>query len=191
MADLNPKQKKFIEFYVRDQNATEAAKQAGYSEKTAYAQGSALLKHPEIKSEIDRRLAISQTQLQNATQVTKEKLIAELMPIIFGDIGDVANWDKETLELIPKDEIGKELRKAIQSISATRTPGQFGTKKQVAIKMHDKLKAIELVSKLLGFIVQKNEHTGKDGEPLASPLDEKKFENILLGFIAAGGKKFE
>ena len=55
MADLNPKQKKFIEFYVRDQNATEAAKQAGYSEKTAYAQGSALLKHPEIKSEIDRR----------------------------------------------------------------------------------------------------------------------------------------
>jgi phage terminase small subunit len=43
---LNPKQRAFVAAY--SGNATEAARAAGYSEKTAYQQGHALLKHPEI-----------------------------------------------------------------------------------------------------------------------------------------------
>lgn len=188
---LNPKQQKFIDFYVRDRNATEAAKAAGYSDKTAYSQGQRLLKHVEIKSEVERRLKISSKQLQNATDLTKEKLLTELLPTIFGDLGDVASWTAEELKLIPSNELDDSLRKSIQSISTTRTTSQFGVNKKVSIKLNDRLRAIEIAAKMMGWIIQKNEHTGKDGEPLANPIDEKKVENILMDLIKGGGKKFE
>ena len=47
------KQRKFIEEYVKCFNATEAAKKAGYSPRSAHAQGCRLLKDAKIVSEID------------------------------------------------------------------------------------------------------------------------------------------
>ena len=54
---LTLKQKEFADYYLECGNATEAAKRAGYSEKTAYAIGNENLKKPEIKAYIDERLA--------------------------------------------------------------------------------------------------------------------------------------
>ena len=45
---LNVRQKSFIGFYWETRNATEAAKKAGYSEKTAYSIGQRLLKNVEV-----------------------------------------------------------------------------------------------------------------------------------------------
>lgn len=50
---LTPKQEKFCELYASLGNATEAAKQAGYSEKTAYSQGQRMLKNVEIQKKIE------------------------------------------------------------------------------------------------------------------------------------------
>ena len=52
VALLNVRQKAFCEYYVECGNATEAAKKAGYSEKTAYSIGQRLLKKVEIKNYI-------------------------------------------------------------------------------------------------------------------------------------------
>ena len=49
---LNQRQKKFCELYISCGNATEAAKAAGYSEKTAYSIGAENLKKPEIQKYI-------------------------------------------------------------------------------------------------------------------------------------------
>lgn len=46
---LNEKQKAFAEYYAACFNATEAAKKAGYSERTAYSIGQRLLKHVEVQ----------------------------------------------------------------------------------------------------------------------------------------------
>lgn len=51
---LNPAQRAFCAAYVATHNATQAAKDAGYSAKTAYAQGHRLLKNAEVKAEIER-----------------------------------------------------------------------------------------------------------------------------------------
>ena len=51
-ANLNDRQEAFCQSYARVANATQAAKDAGYSEKTAYSQGFDLLKKPEIKGRI-------------------------------------------------------------------------------------------------------------------------------------------
>ncbi len=49
---LTPKQKKFCEFYVQSGNATDAARKAGYSLKTAEAIGLENLGKPGIKAYI-------------------------------------------------------------------------------------------------------------------------------------------
>ncbi len=50
---LTHKQQLFVREYCLDQNATQAAKRAGYSNKSAYSQGQRLLKNVEIKKLID------------------------------------------------------------------------------------------------------------------------------------------
>jgi phage terminase small subunit len=50
---LSLKQQKFCEYYVELGNATEAAKKAGYSEKTAYSQGQRMLKNVEIQKYVN------------------------------------------------------------------------------------------------------------------------------------------
>ncbi len=47
---LNPKQKRFVEEYLRTGNATEAAMTAGYAAKSARSQGSKLLSMPEVQA---------------------------------------------------------------------------------------------------------------------------------------------
>ena len=54
---LNDMQKRFVDEYLVDLNATQAAKRAGYKEKSAYSQGQRLLKHDEIKSLISEKMA--------------------------------------------------------------------------------------------------------------------------------------
>ena len=53
---LNEMQQAFADYYLETSNATESAKKAGYSEKTAYSQGQRLLKNVEVKAYIDEQL---------------------------------------------------------------------------------------------------------------------------------------
>ena len=65
---LTAKQQLFIDKYLIHFNATKAAIQAGYSEKTAYSIGSELLKKPELSALIESRLKESR---MNSDQVMK------------------------------------------------------------------------------------------------------------------------
>lgn len=59
---LSVKQKKFCEYYVESGNATEAAKKAGYSKKTAYSIGTENLKKPEIRNFIEELTAAEKSK---------------------------------------------------------------------------------------------------------------------------------
>lgn len=57
--ELTPRQKRFVEEYLRNGNGTAAAIAAGYSEKTAAGQASRLLKEPavqEYRMELEKKL---------------------------------------------------------------------------------------------------------------------------------------
>ena len=54
MAKLTEKQKRFVEEYLIDLNATQAAIRAGYSPKTAAEQGSQLLSKPRSADAISK-----------------------------------------------------------------------------------------------------------------------------------------
>jgi phage terminase small subunit len=52
MSGLSPKQARFVEEYICDLNATQAAIRAGYSQHTAYSIGYDLLRNPEVEAAI-------------------------------------------------------------------------------------------------------------------------------------------
>ncbi len=54
---MTPKQAAFVDEYVVDFNATQAAIRAGYSERSAYNTGYQTLHHPEVAIAIEARLA--------------------------------------------------------------------------------------------------------------------------------------
>lgn len=65
-------QQKFADLYIKLGNATQAAKEAGYSEKTAYSIGNENLKKPEIKTYISERLVqIEKESIASIDEVMK------------------------------------------------------------------------------------------------------------------------
>jgi len=75
---LTNKQRKFVSEYLIDMNATEAAKRAGYSVKTAKQQGSRLLTNVDVQNEVQRRQKISNANAQK----TRENIIQDLQTVI-------------------------------------------------------------------------------------------------------------
>lgn len=63
MAKLTAKQQRFVDEYLIDLNATQAAIRAGYAKKTAYSIGEENLRKPEIKSRIETRMAEKEAAL--------------------------------------------------------------------------------------------------------------------------------
>ena len=61
---MNPKRQRFCQEYIIDSNCTQAAIRAGYSEKTAHAQGSRLLKDVEVRERIDELRAEHSKRLE-------------------------------------------------------------------------------------------------------------------------------
>ena len=67
---LTPKQEAFIDAYIETGNASEAAKRAGYSEKTARAVGAENLTKPYIKAAIEaRQVEIRSKRTADITEV--------------------------------------------------------------------------------------------------------------------------
>jgi hypothetical protein len=53
---MTEKMRTFVDEYLKDFNATQAAIRAGYSKKTSYAIGQENLNKPEIKSHLEKRI---------------------------------------------------------------------------------------------------------------------------------------
>lgn len=75
---LEPRQRLFIDEYLKDFNGTQAAIRAGYSEKTAQEQSSRLLSKVIVKEEITRR----QTIIQKTTDLSIIKATQDLYRFI-------------------------------------------------------------------------------------------------------------
>ncbi|WP_329845716.1 terminase small subunit [Stenotrophomonas sepilia] len=73
-APLTPKQQRFVQEYLKDQNGTRAAIRTGYSERTAKQQGSRLLTDPRIQAAVKA----GQQKVAKKAEVTVDSLMAEL-----------------------------------------------------------------------------------------------------------------
>lgn len=85
MAELTAKQRCFVEEYLVDLNATQAAIRAGYSEKTAEAQASRLLTKVNVQELIDELMA----ERSQRTEITAEKVLQRWWDIATADPNEI------------------------------------------------------------------------------------------------------
>lgn len=82
---LTAKQTRFIDEYIKCPNATQAAKLAGYSEATAYAEGHKLKKKPEIAKAIEARFTESAMSAGEVLRLLAEQARADYAKYIIID----------------------------------------------------------------------------------------------------------
>lgn len=97
--ELTERQKRFVEEYLVDFNARQAAKRAGFSEHTAGRQGTRLIATPHVKAEIEKRRQV----LQKKTGITQEQVLKELAEIAFAKDLPLKGSDKmKALEMLSR-----------------------------------------------------------------------------------------
>ena len=160
---MTKKQKRFVEEYLIDLNATQAAIRAGYKAGNAQRAseiGSDLLQ----KTPVSDAIATAMAERSRRTGVNADRVVMELAKIAFVNADDVIDVGTATI----KDGAARDDTAAIQSVKV-KTFGEDGLERE--IKMADKLKALELLGKHLGMFKDKVELSGSL-EVEQSKLDE-------------------
>ena len=161
MSKLTAKQRRFVEEYLIDLNATQAAIRAGYSEKAARIQGCENLTKPNIQSAI----AEAQKARSDRTEVTADMVVKELARIGFSDLRNMLTPNGSLLDPQDWDD---DTAAAISSIEVVTNTGEGGKdedgRKIVEhthkIKVWDKNNALEKLGKHLGMFVERHKHSG-------------------------------
>jgi phage terminase small subunit len=153
--ELNPKQKRFVDEYLVDLNATQAYIRAGYSAKTADVAGPRLLGDVRVQAAIKQR----QEDRTKRTEITQDRVLLELARIAFADIGELFD---EAGGLRAVQDLTEEQTRAIASFSMDR----LGDIDKIQFKMHDKLSALEKIGKHLGMFVDRTRVEGPNGGPV-------------------------
>lgn len=167
MDKLTVKQENFCNYYLEcSGNASEAYRRAflckGWKDESVWAKASALLATDKVQI----RIKELQEEQKKKSNVTKEMVLEELYKIVFSSIADLHDtWieRKDFEKLTPREKA------AIKSISTKVTKKNVGTQDDpewadvefVKIELHDKLKAVEILNKMMGWNEpEKVENTG-------------------------------
>lgn len=140
------RQARFVLEYLKDLNGTQAAIRAGYSPRHACVEGSRLLANPRVKEAIER----AEEQAQARTHVTISRILMELARVAFADVTEVAYFENGKLVIRDKSDLEKDTGCAIAELS--ESTGRAHSRK---VRMHDKLKALELLGRHLGMFKDK------------------------------------
>jgi phage terminase small subunit len=171
--NLSVKQRRFVDEYLIDLNATQAAIRAGYSVKAAKVIGHENLTKPYIAEHITQRMAARSVR----TQITQDMVVRELAKIAFADIRNAVKWSPTMGEmlvddgsgelvpvqtngvmLVPSDEVDDSTARAISEITQTRDG--------IKIKFHDKLAALVSIGRHLGMFNDKMKLQGDENAPI-------------------------
>ena len=155
MAKLTNKQKKFIEEYLIDLNATQASIRAGYSPETAKEIGCENLTKPNIKNEIDKAIA----ERSRRTGINQDRVLREIAKIAFVNPSDVINFNQATV----KENASDDDLAVISGVKIKSIPTDDGNIQEREVKLYDKLKALDMLGKHLGMFTDKIELTGDMG----------------------------
>lgn len=159
---LSPKQQAFIEHYLALWNASEAARRAGYSEKTAYSIGQENLKKPEIAAAIQARLSELKMSADEVLTRLAEQARGSLKPFLrVNGAGDLSGFD------LSDDQPLHLLKKA----SHSKRTYKDTTEETVTIELYDAQAALNLIGKHHKLFTDVTEHTGEIGYKVYEKTD--------------------
>jgi len=136
---MTPKQARFVEEYLIDLNATQAAIRAGYTAKRADAIGYENLLKPEIQQAVQTAMRERSAQ----TGITAERVLREIARIAFADPRRVMSWGPVGVVVRDSSELTDEEAAIVSEVSETRKDSGGS----IRIKLNDKLAALEKLAR--------------------------------------------
>ena len=182
---LTAKQRRFVDEYLVDLNATQAAIRAGYSAKTAEQQGFQLLKKTSVAAAIFEAKA----DRSERTKVDADWVLSRLADEADADIADLYNEDGS---LKPVHEWPLIWRKGLVAgldVEEIKAEGQtIGIVRKV--KLSDRIKRVELIGKHVEVQAFRDQVglTGKDGGPI-EVTDARERIAGRIAKLAAGSRQ--
>ena len=153
---MTPKQARFVAEYLIDLNATQAAIRAGYSAKTAQVQGSRLLSNAMVAAAVatgkGRQLATADLSAVRVLEELRRLALVDLRGF-FDDAGNLKAIKDLTAEqgaALASFEIIKKNAEAGDGIIDTVHK----------VKVWDKPRALEMLAKHFGLLIEKIDHMG-------------------------------
>nr|DAK31925.1 MAG TPA: Terminase small subunit [Caudoviricetes sp.] len=176
---LTAKQIRFVDEYLVDFNATQASIRAGYKAKTAHVIGAENLRKPKITEEIARR----QKDLQKRTEISQDRVVKELARIAFANIADYLHVETQTRTKDDGTEVTYQtvMFNETQELSADQRAALAVVKQSVngfELKLHDKIKALELLGRHIGMFNDKIEVRATVENPFAG-LSTEELRNVI------------
>lgn len=140
---LNRKQQQFVDEYLIDLNATQAAIRAGYSVNSARDIGCENLTKPNIQEAIAKAMA----ERSKRTGISQDRIVLELAKLAFVNANDLIDPEDASIRAgASEDDLA-----CIQSVKVKTMDGDKGTSTEREIRLNDKMKALELLGKHLGM----------------------------------------
>ncbi len=142
MAKLTKKQQLFVQEYLIDLNATQAAIRAGYSVNTANEQGSQNLAKLSIQQAIAEKMA----ERSKRTGVNQDRVVLELAKLAFVKMTDVVDSEGRIKGTATDEDLS-----CIEGIKYKESNTDTGYSVEREVKIGSKIKALELLGKHLGM----------------------------------------
>lgn len=147
MAKLTEKQKTFVDEYLLDLNATQAAIRAGYSPRSASDIGHDLLNKNQVADAVARAMA----ERSRRTGINQDRVVRELARLALVNPADVVDIDSAKVKgMATEDDTA-----AIASVKVKTIPTEDGDIVEREVKLYDKTKALELLGRHLGMFNDK------------------------------------
>lgn len=140
---LTDKQRLFVEEYLVDLNATQAAIRAGYNPNSARIIASQNLTKPYIQEAIQEAIE----RRVERTRINQDKVLTEYARISFSDIRDYLEWDGGRVVWKDSSTLDDDSAAAIQEVSESITENGRTRK----FKLYDKQRALTDLAKHLNL----------------------------------------
>lgn len=145
---LTEKQRRFCKEYIFDFNGSRAARDAGYSEDSAKEIASENLTKPNIKAYIKEL----QSNMEETSGITRLRVLREHEKLAFTSI---AHLHETWIERKEFDKLTDDQKSCIAEIQTQIRQVMYGDMpcevEFIKVKLYDKQKALDSISKMLGF----------------------------------------
>jgi phage terminase small subunit len=160
--DLTIKRAMFVQEYLVDLNAAQAAIRAGYAVDSASAEGSRLLADVRVSAAIQKAMS----DRAERTMVTQDRVVAELAKLGFSNMLDYITVPSSGEPYVDLTAMTRDQAAALAdfTVEEQTTSGRDPvTTKRVKIKLADKRAALVDLGKHLNMFKERVEISGPDG----------------------------
>lgn len=159
---LTNKQRLFIDYYLQSFNASDAARKAGYSEKTARQIGQENLSKPDIQGEIQSRLSEVHMSAEEALKLLAD--IARGDMALMMDVSSVGfNLDMQRAQELGLTKLIKRVKQKTTTFIAKKESEEDREVTELEVELYDALGAIRDVLKVHGKFTDRVDVTNSDG----------------------------